>query len=528
MTTFSNVYEQQAEGKLSMVDRLIIRGSLTGLMPDGAMKRFLDSQSVLLKDFASYAKQASEQVVRHAKAIAEVAGRPYEYLAHAKTAATGEGKEDYARKIAERDGIEEGLVVVLSAVEPCSSLEVRGNRDTHRLEIARKDRKCLHVYFYYMDADFGLMHIRLQTWFPFGIQVYVNGREWMVRQLAADGVDFERYDNAIIHVAHLEKANALGQTFVHLDWPVLLNRFAEWVNPLLSTIEEAGFRSYYWSIHQCEVATDLLFPSRAALAELMPELYDAALRQFDARDVMRFLGRKPHACFTGEVVTELHERPEGRRVRHRVGRNSIKMYDKWSALRIETTFNNPRDIKVLRTVEKNGRSSHQWRPMAKGIANLYRYVEVGTAANNRYLQALTNVQLKSKSIAELDRLPRSHQVQGRHVAKLNPMGSRDVSLFRAILHGEHNLYGFRNRDISKALFPTPTLNPQLQKRRRAQISRRIATLRGHGLVARVPRSHLYRVTPKGLRAMGAAVILHDHALPVTMDTLRAVMDELEA
>ncbi|MGE3809284.1 MAG: hypothetical protein AB7K24_31860 [Gemmataceae bacterium] len=42
-----------------------------------------------------------------------------------------------------------------------------------RLVFARRPQRVL--YFYFLDPQFGLVHVRLQTWFPFTIQVYVNG-----------------------------------------------------------------------------------------------------------------------------------------------------------------------------------------------------------------------------------------------------------------------------------------------------------------------------------------------------------------
>ena len=38
-------------------------------------------------------------------------------------------------------------------------------------------------------------------------------------------------------------------------------------------------------------------------------------------------------------------------------------------------------------------------------------------------------------------------------------------------------------------------------------------LRGHALVAKVPRARLYRVTRYGHRVMTAAIALHDHDFP---------------
>src|SRR5262249_53527594 len=190
MTTFESVHESRVAGKLVAIDRLIIKGHLNGWMPKGAFARFLLVQSVLLVAFKGYVTRVSGKLRAHAMALAAKAGRSYQYLEQAYTAGRGRSKEDLAREIAERDGIREGLIAVFAAVEPCMSFNVRGNRETHKLEVVRGARKCLHFYFYIMDREFGFMHVRLQSWFPFNIQVYVNGHEWLCRQLERRGVGF--------------------------------------------------------------------------------------------------------------------------------------------------------------------------------------------------------------------------------------------------------------------------------------------------------------------------------------------------
>jgi hypothetical protein len=96
---------------------------------------------------------------------------------------TGYSKEELVRDIARRDGVREGLICVLSALEPCNAFDVRGDHKTRRLQIVRRLRKCLHFYFYFLDPEFGFIHVRLQSWLPFTIQIYVNGHEWLCRQL---------------------------------------------------------------------------------------------------------------------------------------------------------------------------------------------------------------------------------------------------------------------------------------------------------------------------------------------------------
>jgi len=50
--------------------------------------------------------------------------------------------------------------------------------------------RCIVLYFYYFDPAFGLLHIRLPTWFPFALQVYVNGHQWLARQITKHAIGF--------------------------------------------------------------------------------------------------------------------------------------------------------------------------------------------------------------------------------------------------------------------------------------------------------------------------------------------------
>lgn len=504
--SFLKIHQNRIVGTLSTFDRLILKGHLTGFFPKGAFKRFLWTQGVLLKDFKVYVSRVSADLKAHAQGLAEEEGRPFVYLASATTKAQGESKEDRAREMAERDGITEGLICVFSVLEPCRSFTVRGNRETQRLEVVRRDRKCLHFYFYLLDPELGLIHVRLQSWFPFEIQVWMNGREWLARQLDREGIGYVRDRNAFLDIDDLARAQELCERFARRKWPRLLNALARRVNPMLQTVEEAGIGGYYWVADQAEYATDLLFQDRASLEAVYPDLVDYAMTAFGGADVFRFLGRKLHGNFQGEVTSDLKRRPEGRRVKHRMKENSLKIYDKGSVLRVETTINNPREFKVLRVrTTASGRRSRRWMPMAKGVANLWRYSQVAQQSNGRYLEALAHAPPKGEAVRELDRLCRPRVVRGTRVARFNPIDTTDCALFEAVLSGDHAIRGFRNRDLQARLYSAPARSKAEQRSRSGQISRRIAKLRGHGLVRKVKNSRLYRPTPRGLRLMSAAV-----------------------
>ncbi len=514
MGSFESVHDGRVVGSLAMFDRMIFKGHLMRLYNPGGVQAFLWNLGVPLTRFGEWTKAATEALCKHAQRSAEEAGRPYIYLENATTRDSGQTKEDLARGIAERDGITEGLVCVLRAVEPCRSFNLRRNHATHRLEVINRERKCVHHYWYFIDAELGFIHVRLQTWLPFGIQIYVNGREWLARQLDARGIGYVRTDNALLRINDIDAASQLCERFAHRAWPRLLDALARRVNIHLPAIAAAEFRSYYWCLDQAEVATDVMFRDRRSLAAVLPDLVRHASLNMSSVDVLRFLGRKLHPSLRAEVLTDTKGRQEGWRVKHRLARNSVKVYDKVSVLRVETTINNPREFRVLRVfTDDKGRRERRWCPMGKGVANVWRYYQVGMASNHRYLDALAAAPLKGEGVASLDALCRSRTKQGRHHARFNPLSPADRALFRAVLAGGHVICGFRNADLVARLYPRPPLDTREAHRRCARVSRLIAKLRGHGLVAKVPRARLYRPTRQGYRVMSAALALHDDRFP---------------
>ena len=142
----------------------------------------------------------------------------------------------------------------------------------------------------------------------------------------------------------------------------------------------------------------------------------------------------------------------------------------------------------------------------------WRNFQVGTGANRRYLDALAAATPNGEGIAALDALCRPAPTMAA-VARFNPLDRADLALFRAVLAGEHTIAGFRNHHIAARLYPRPPDSVDEAHCRCQRVSRLIVKLRGHGLIAKVPRARLYRVTPYGYRGPNAAISVHDHRFP---------------
>jgi hypothetical protein len=184
------------------------------------------------------------------------------------------------------------------------------------LELVAQERKCLHVYFYFLDPDFGLMHIRLQTWLPLTIQVCINGRDWLARPMKRAGIAYEPKDNCFTMVADPARAQALMDRLVDYPWAKWLNRWALGVNPWLGRQARPRLRGYYWTVRQGEYATDLMFRSPEALAEVYPALCRHAIEEFSSPQVLRFLAQRTNTRFNGDLCTRMERRREGVCVKH--------------------------------------------------------------------------------------------------------------------------------------------------------------------------------------------------------------------
>lgn len=500
MERFVRRHGDRIVGILSGFDRLLFRGTLRSISYVDGLDKFLSSQHVLYKDFGPYVQRLSDRLKTDAMACAADAGRPFEYVASAQVR-----KEDRARAIADRDQVTEGLVCVLSCVEPCHSFTIRRERERKRLRLVAGERKCLHLYFYFQDPDFGLMHVRLQTWLPLTIQVCVNGRTWLARQLTRARIPHTQVDNGFTALADGARAQTLADDLIDWSWARWLCRLGHLVNPW---VKDGFFHDYYWSVRQSEYATDVMFRDAAAVHAVYPALLRHGIELFHSEDVLRFLGHRPSTGFSREVLSDLQRRPEGVRIKHRVQENSIKMYDKaGSLLRIETTINNPERFKVRRRRPSDGRLD--WLPLRKGIADMRRRAAIGRAANARYLDALSVVGEPTPSHQLLDPVSQRVIHHGRAYRALRPISPQEAPLLRLVLQGAFLLHGFSNRDVRTLLDPNQDADPVRRRQVSARVTRQLRLLRAHGLIKKVPRTHAYRVTQKGEAVISTAITFRD-------------------
>ena len=384
---FLNKFGQHVTGILCGFDRLRFRGTRRMLFDPAIRETDLRRCDVLIKHFKTFAQGITDRVKAAAYQAAQAAGLPVRYLPRPDVS-----KEDLARQIARDDHVRSGLVAVFSAVEPCLSYSVRGDHQTKHIHLVLETRQCTQLYHYFLHPDFGLCHVRVQTGFPFTLDVCLNGREWLARQMDRAGLTYDQRDNGFLRVSDPARAQSLWDRQLRTDWPRLLQRRLVQAHPLHAELARPWRQDYYGSASQTEFATDRLFRDAPSLAALYPQFLPHGLKSFASPDVLRFLGRRSPNAFEGEVTSTLKHRPEGVRLRHTVNGNSIKVYDKpGSGLRVETTIVRPDQFPVYRPAEGDPEQHLKWQRRRRGVADLWRRAEVSRAANGRYLEALASV-----------------------------------------------------------------------------------------------------------------------------------------
>lgn len=487
-------FEGKINGTLETFDRIIINGYLQQLHSFRLFLYYLIQKKILLKDFNSFATQQTDILCNHIETYIQEQGCTLTYLNSGQT-----DKGEFARQCYGQVPGRTGLICAFSVVEPCKTMTVKPNRATKKLEVTSRSTRCKHYYFYYNDEEFGWMFLKIQTWFPYNVQIYLNGREYLSRLLNAEGIPFSMYNNSFSYIEDFERAQELADCVLNKKLSDSFDGMVKKINCLLPGIEEVFGRSYYWCIDQCEFATDINFKSREELSCFYKTLVETTYFTFSCHDIYSFFGRnvgKIHTFRKGEIISDLRHRYQGYRIKFKTNKNQIKMYDKGNNLRIEVTINNPKDFKILKTKERvqEGKivQTKEWVPMGKSIANLYRYVEISKAITKRYLAAMPEIDTDKIPEKEIMDVSAPKEKNGRRYSGFNLLSRETVTVLSAIASGDFILNGFDNKSIRRRIYGNNDTPKIINK-----TTRLLAKLKAHGIIKKVPRKNRYYLTSRG-------------------------------
>jgi hypothetical protein len=492
LTVLTERYASRIAGTLSCWDRILLFGTLPSICFAEGMTSYLHARKIRIFDYPRFAEPFRNRLRENAERLAAENGIAIEFLRKRNLR-----KEDRVKEILTQRGDHPGLVCILSAMEPCSTYKPWHNKQTGKTYLLPDDGKCLHYYFYFIDAELGLGYVRVPTWLPCRLQVYLNGHSWLASLLRQRKIDFRLIDNAFVEIADWQRAqhiaNELEIKRLHRQLDAMAHRFCP-VHRDFGVV-------YHWSVDQCEYATDVVFRKQADLAGIYDNLTRTAIHTVKPDNIATFLGRKLNVQYEGEVGNRFNIRIQGTRIKHTMGPVSLKLYDKFGLiLRIETTVNDLTFFKHYREVEhRDGSKQTKWASMRKTIYSLPALREILNAANRRYLEFLSAIEDPRNGRDKLDRLSQPVQKEGRSYSGFNLFDAADEALLTAIARGEFNISGMKNK----------TLRRLLPDKNSGQMSRLLKRLRLHGLIKKVGHTYKYYLTQFGKVAITTALKLRE-------------------
>jgi hypothetical protein len=488
-------YAGEISGVLGCFDRLVVTGTLTEIAFPEAMDAFLHREGFRAFDIGLFAEPLRRRIRDNAVELARTAGVEIEYLARSK----GVRKEDLVARVLARRGQHPGLVHVLSVVESCTTFKPWRHPKKGQPGMRMQTGKCSTYYFYLIDPELGLMYVRVPTWLPCRLQIYFNVHYWLAAQLRAAGVEFKMKDNSFVEIADWARAQKLVRAFPVAQWERKFHELAAQFCPVLETFR----RGYHWTVMQVEYSLDLVFKRRELLATLYEQISRHAVLAVRVPDMARFWGK--HYSAEAEATSDFKTLVEGTRIKHTLGRQSLKMYDKSGrVLRIEATSN---DITFFRhyrkVVSRDGREKYKVAPLKKSIYSLSDVVELLSAACQRYLDFIGTLEDDTPQRHDIDRISRTvRDAHDRTWRGFNLFLKEDQRVLLAMVRGEFAIHGLSNQ----------RLRTVLTGKTRGQISRLLRRLRMHGVLKRVAHSYRYYLSAIGRRLITAATKLFEYVV----------------
>lgn len=479
MSGFIERYRDRIVGVLPCFDRVVVYGSMTEICNKFELERYLRRNEIPLERFADFFQVITNQIKKNAEAVAEANELKIEWIGRKYFR-----KEKRIKEILAERGDAPGLVHIFKAVEVCNTFDVRMHRTKKHRFICPDSAKCLHYYFYFIHPIYGLCYVRVPTRMPFRLQFYFNGHNWLAKRLESEGITFTQVENAFLDLGDFERAAELTRDFDTRELQQVLEQLAQQYCPVSHRFP----RMYRWNVMQLEHSVDVIFDCEESLSDFYNHVIRVASCDVKAEEIASFMGRELDAKTKAEISSIFKTRIQGTCIRHKMGKVSIKMYDKFGRiLRVETTTNDVTFFKQRRIVSKrDGTEAYEIAKVKKWIHSLPAMIGIMHAANKRYLEFISAMDDPSSGNRHLRKISEPVRQNKRSHRGFNLFNDEDLNLVIAILQGEFNISGVRNRDLQRLLGKTSS-----------QISRILKRLSLHGLIKKVAHTYKYYLTKLG-------------------------------
>lgn len=365
-------------------------------------------------------------------------------------------KEELAHERQKKHGIATGLIGIWSCLETGKTYRACYDPGATRPCLRHYQTPCKHFYFYFDHPDYGFMNVRLQSWFPYHVQIAMNGREWLRRSLEKAEIPFLCERNKFLHVDDYPRAQEFLTQQLDQLWNPILNSFLPTAFPTMTQTVGPDM-AYYWTLWQSEWATDFLFQTPPEMEPIMRRLCQHAFLSGTSECVLKYLGHplrtngKPYPRFHQEVISRMSGFHDGARVRHWVGQNSVKLYNEHNVLSVETTVNDATAFKVRRQASGAAASQDKkLRPLRQGIVDIRLRAKVSADVNHRFLAHLAQVNNPEPIGPLLQQVTQRFQKEGRTVRALDLLG-KDHEFLTCLVDPSIEINGISNKELRAKL-----------------------------------------------------------------------------
>lgn len=479
MNAFEKNYQSQTTGCYQIWDRIVLRGYIGSLQRENVLVYFLQA----ICGITTITSEALKSFTQ--KFVASVEKYALDHNIPVEIAPKGERKHEYALQYAEKFGCSEGVFLILKSVESANTFTSyqpkRKTRNPHYRKITRGNKQVNYYYFYLTDPAWGVACIRICSYLPFNVTLYLNGHNYLRKQLEKSGLAFTQDGNCYLEFEDYQQAQALCDK---LNTASIQSFGDRWLSQLMTIFTPEQKRkmslSYRYSVSQIEYSHNLIFKEGVALNQLFERLSDQNRRIGRPATISMIFDKRITARYNGKLRTTLDTRNNVIPIiKSWYKKSFIKQYAKLNrVLRTEICLNDPYDLGI-----------------GRDLSNLAKIWQKLQQVTNRYLDALDTILLSFVDRGIAFALAETTVVGNRRIPGIKLDHRRLMAVLEAVEQYSNLVDGFTNQTLRKQVaqllgIPVAEYSP-------AQMQYDLSKLRAKGLVEKMPRQNTYVLTCVG-------------------------------
>jgi hypothetical protein len=474
-------------------DRVVLHGHLTFFQREGnvvAFVRNLLGVPVLSKELLA---KRTQDYNRWVAAFARNQKCPLEW------AQPGQRKEDYVRPTLQRRRARQpfGVYFILMSMEQGPSFRISlpkfPTQDPNYRILRAQRSRYRHYYFYLYDQQLGAFCLRVGSFLPFPVTAYLNGHEFIARELTRRNIPFTQRDNSFTDVADVQALQAAADRFGPSVLRWVLNHWALAVGPKFSKKERLACQglSRFWAVQQVEYCLNFIFKKNWPIRRLFERCCELSLYLIGADRIGQLFGARATRRIGGKLQNVMERLDQGMHVFRAYWKHSfLKQYEKWRTfLRLEVVGNRLRDFGLNKGLADGPSMRTCFRDVLERFAH-HQAISLNVHGEFDLLARLAQpVQLGTTQIAGI-------KLEQRRLMRL-----LEILLRRA----GGGFGGWTVPQVRAAVLDTFNLKPSDYSLNAVRYDLR--KLRAHGLLERIPHTYRYRLTLKGQKAATLLTLL---------------------